>query len=53
MSRIGNSPINIPDGINVKIDNKKIEVSSSKGSHSFIIHENINVVNEDNKPSNF
>ena len=33
MSRIGNSPINIPDGINIKVDNKKIEVSGSKGSH--------------------
>ena len=48
MSRIGNSPINIPDGINIKVDNKKIEVSGSKGSHSFVIHDNIKVVNENN-----
>ena len=48
MSRIGNNPINIPDGINVKIDNNKIEVSGKKGSHSVSIHENIKVVNESN-----
>ena len=48
MSRIGNSPINIPDGINVNVDNKNIKVSGSKGSHSFVIHDNIKVVNEGN-----
>ena len=48
MSRIGNSPINIPDGINVNVNNKNIEVSGSKGSHSFVIHDNIKVVNEGN-----
>ena len=48
MSRIGNNPISIPDGINVKVDNKKIEVSGKKGSHSLVVHENIKVVNEGN-----
>ena len=48
MSRIGNNPISIPDGINVKVENKKIEVSGKKGSQLVVIHENIKVVNEDN-----
>ena len=46
MSRVGNNPINIPEGINVKVNNKTIEVSGSNGSHSFVLHENIKVVNE-------
>ena len=48
MSRIGNNPISIPDGINVKVENKKIEVSGKKGSQLVVIHENIKVVHEDN-----
>ena len=43
MSRIGNSPISIIDGVTVKIAGKKIEVSGKNGSHFHIIHDNVDV----------
>ena len=46
MSRIGNNPINIPDGISINIDGSIIEISGKNGSHSHHIHENIIVDRE-------
>ena len=48
MSRIGNSPIAVPDGVEVKIDGQKITVKGPKGTLEKEIHENISVVLEDN-----
>lgn len=43
MSRIGKQPINIPKGVEVKIDINRIEVKGPKGSISKAIHPNMKV----------
>lgn len=41
MSRIGNKPITVPDGVEVKIDGQKIMVKGPKGTLEKEIHNNI------------
>jgi len=48
MSRIGNNPILIDENVTIKVDGKNLEVSGQKGSHSFLVHENIEVDVKDN-----
>jgi len=48
MSRIGNNPISIDDNVTIKVDGKNLEVSGQKGSHSLLVHENIEVDVKDN-----
>ena len=48
MSRIGNKPITVPDGVDVKLDGQKITVKGPKGTLEREIHKNINVVLEGN-----
>ncbi len=48
MSRIGNSPITVPDGVEVKIEGKKITVKGPKGTLEREIHKNINVTMDNN-----
>lgn len=43
MSRIGNKPITVPEGIDVKIDGQKITVKGPKGTLEREIHNNISV----------
>ncbi len=43
MSRIGNKPITVPDGVEVKIDGKHISVKGPKGTLEREIHKNISV----------
>ncbi|MGN1298753.1 MAG: 50S ribosomal protein L6 [Candidatus Scatovivens sp.] len=43
MSRIGNKPITVPEGVDVKIDNQNITVKGPKGTLSREIHKNIKV----------
>tara|TARA_B100000575_G_C22868725_1_gene507105 strand:+ start:153 stop:689 length:537 start_codon:yes stop_codon:yes gene_type:complete len=43
MSRIGNNPISIPNDVTVKVKGKNLEVSGKNGSHSILVHENINI----------
>ena len=43
MSRIGNNPISIPEGVKVKIDDAVITISGKNGTHSHHIHENIKI----------
>ena len=43
MSRIGNKPITVPEGIDVKLEGKKITVKGPKGTLEKIIHDNIDV----------
>lgn len=47
MSRIGNKPITVPDGVEVKIDGQKITVKGPKGTLERIVHENMKVTLED------
>ena len=46
MSRIGNNPISIANDVSVKIEGKNLEISGKNGSQSFLVHDNINVVQE-------
>ena len=48
MSRIGNKPITVPDGVEVKIDGHKITVKGPKGTLEREIHKNISLEMNDN-----
>ena len=48
MSRIGNKPIAVPAGVEVKIDGQKITVKGPKGTLEREIHKNISVSIENN-----
>ena len=43
MSRIGNKPITVPDGVDVKIDGNHITVKGPKGTLEKDLHKNMNV----------
>ena len=43
MSRIGNSPITIPEGVEVKLEGQKITVKGPKGTLEKEIHKNITI----------
>ena len=49
MSRIGNKPITVPEGVEVKIDGKHITVKGPKGTLEREIHKNISVTVENNE----
>ena len=49
MSRIGKSPIEIPDGVNIDLQNHNITVTGQKGSLEFSVHESITVSESDGK----
>ena len=44
MSKIGKQPVSIPQGVTVKVENSTVNVSGPKGSISFQIRPEINVV---------
>ena len=48
MSRIGNKPITVPAGVEVKIEGQHITVKGPKGTLEREIHKNISVTMEDN-----
>ena len=48
MSRIGNKPIAVPAGVEVKIDGQKLTVKGPKGTLEREIHKNISVSIENN-----
>ena len=48
MSRIGNKPITVPEGVEVKIDGKHITVKGPKGTLEREIHRNISLEMNDN-----
>ena len=61
MSRIGNKPITVPEGVEVKIDGQKITVKGPKGTLEREIHKNISlemdgntikVIRPNDEPSN-
>ena len=49
MSRVGNSPISVPEKVSINIQGNKISVSGPKGNLDFIFNSNIIVENNDNK----
>ena len=49
MSRIGNKPIIVPEGIEIKIDDHKITVKGPKGTLEREVHKNISLELNENK----
>ena len=49
MSRIGNKPIIVPDGVEIKIDGHKITVKGPKGTLEREVHKNISLEMKDNQ----
>ena len=49
MSRVGNAPIAIPNGVETKIDGQHVEVKGPKGTLSVDVPEPISAVVEDNQ----
>ena len=55
MSRIGNNPINVPEGVKISVDSNIISISGKNGTQSYHLHENMiinvvdNVINIDRK----
>ena len=47
MSRIGNKPINVPDGVEVKVDGHHITVKGPKGTLERDVHKNMTVALND------
>ena len=43
MSRIGNKPITVPTGVEVKLDGQKITVKGPKGTLERIVNDNISI----------
>ena len=49
MSRIGNKPITVPEGVDIKIEGKHITVKGPKGTLERDIHNNISIEMEGNE----
>lgn len=49
MSRIGRQPINLPQGVEVRIENSNLRVKGPKGELSRVLHKDITVRQEDGK----
>ena len=47
MSRIGENPITIPDGVKIELKGNLINVSGQKGSQSWEVHPNIKILIKD------
>ncbi|MBW5449161.1 50S ribosomal protein L6 [Cohnella sp. CFH 77786] len=47
MSRIGRKPIQVPNGVNVNLDNNVITVKGPKGTLSRVLHQDMKVVLEE------
>lgn len=49
MSRIANSPVNLPQGVEANIANGMVSVKGSNGSLQLKLHDLVEIVNEDNQ----
>ncbi len=49
MSRIANSPIELPKGVEASVANGVVSVKGGKGSLQLVVHESVAVVSEDNQ----
>ena len=48
MSRVAKNPIELPSGVEVKLDGKNLNVKGSKGELSMVVHDTVDVAQEDN-----
>ncbi|MBT6042215.1 50S ribosomal protein L6 [Gammaproteobacteria bacterium] len=49
MSRIANSPVDLPKGVEVNIANGLVSIKGSNGSLDLQLHDLVDIVNEDNQ----
>jgi len=47
MSRVASNPVNLPSGVEVKLDGRELSVKGSKGSLELTLHEGVKVEQED------
>ena len=47
MSRVANSPIELPSGVEVKVDGQALSVKGSKGELAFDVHTDVSVSQEE------
>ena len=47
MSRVANNPVELPSGVEVKIDAQHVTVKGSKGALSLVVHDSVAVTQED------
>ena len=47
MSRIANSPVELPSGVEVKLDGQDLTVKGSKGSLSLVVNQQVELTQED------
>lgn len=48
MSRIANNPVELPSGVEIKIDGQRISVKGGKGSMELDVHADVEIKQEDN-----
>jgi len=48
VSRIGKTPVKLPDGIKVSIEGQNIDVSGKNGELKYIMKPGISIVQEEN-----
>ena len=48
MSRIANSPVTLPSGVEVKLEGKDLSVKGTKGSLQLTVHRDVEITREDN-----
>nr|MDJ0878016.1 50S ribosomal protein L6 [Halieaceae bacterium] len=48
MSRVANSPVNVPNGVEVKLDGRDLSVKGSKGALTMTVDEGVQITQEDN-----
>ena len=47
MSRVANSPVNLPSGVEVKLNGQEVAVKGAKGQMAFAIHDSVTLVQEE------
>ena len=48
MSRVANSPVSVPNGVEVKLDGRDLSVKGAKGTLQMTVHEGVEITQEDN-----
>ena len=49
MSRVASSPVNLPNGVEVKLDGRALSVKGAKGTLDMTLHEGVEVTHQDNR----
>ena len=47
MSRIANKPVEVPSGVDIKLDGQNVRVKGSKGEMALAVHPSVKVLQED------